>query len=109
MPPRSAMPRHCKRPGLDWYSVRVAVATTAPPALALQALASAFLVSFFLSAVTCGAEEPPPASSPASRANPAISPGAYVGQAVKINNAPAAEIKKVLLSMATPGGADLNG
>jgi len=108
MPPRSAMPRHCKRPGLDWYSVRVAVATTAPPALALQALASAFLVSFFLSAVTCAGEQPPPASSPASPANPAISPGGFVGQAVQINNAPAAEIKKVLLSMATPGGAVLD-
>jgi type II secretory pathway component GspD/PulD (secretin) len=86
----------------------VAVATLARPTLALQALASAFLAFFFLSAVTHAGEQPPPPYSPASPANPATSPGGFVGQAVQINNTPAAEIKKVLLSMATPGGAVLD-
>jgi type II secretory pathway component GspD/PulD (secretin) len=101
------MPRHCKRPGSDWCSAQAGAAAPAAPGLTLQALASAFLVFLFLSAVARAGEQPP-ASAPVTPPGPAAPPGGFVGQAVQINNAPAAEIKKVLLSVATPGGAVLD-
>src|SRR5262249_5007683 len=98
------MPRHCKRPGSDWYSVRAAAAARA---LALRALASVFLALVFLSAARAGDQLPTP-SPPPSAANPAPSPGGFVGQAVQINDAPTAEVRKVLQSVATQGGAVLD-
>lgn len=78
----------------------------ATPALALQALAIVVLALVLLSAVARAGEPPPPPS--ALPANPAPSPGGFVGQAIQVNNAPAAEIKKILQSVATPGGAVLD-
>ncbi|HKA33145.1 MAG TPA: hypothetical protein VKH64_08025 [Candidatus Binatia bacterium] len=66
-----------------------------------------FLALVFLSAARAGEQLPTP-SSPPSAANPAPSPGGFVGQAVQINDAPTAEIRKVLQSVATQGGAVLD-
>ena len=78
------------------------------PALALEALAIATFILLFLSSATRAGEQPPIPSSPPAPVNPATSPGGFVGQAVQINNAPAAEIKKVLQPVATAGGAVLD-
>jgi len=76
----------------------------AAPTRALQALALATFILLFLSGVSRAGDP----SSPPSQTNPATPPGGFVGQAVQINNAPAAELKKVLQSVATPGGAVLD-
>ncbi|HEY1268808.1 MAG TPA: hypothetical protein VGH16_16250 [Candidatus Binatia bacterium] len=53
------------------------------------------------------AAEPPP-SPPATPPNTARPPGGFIGQALQISNAPAAEIKKVVQSLITQGGAVLD-
>lgn len=100
------MPRHCKRPGLDWYSLAAVSAAVLAARQAVRPLALAILI-LHCSFAGARADEPGP-TPPATPPNTAIAPGGFIGQALQVSNVPAPEIKKVLLPLISQGGAVLD-
>ncbi|GEM_PF-2449100 len=99
------MPRHCKRPGSGCYSLAAVNAAILAARRAVRPLALAIsILPFFYASAAADEQSPTPPTAPSAP----TPQGGFIGQAVQINNAPAAEIKKVLLPWITQGGAVLD-